>query len=77
MRSSFRLAGQGFRPFPQLACFSRESLSLRPRTPRRLPPLHPEASVDLETSLRKGTCTIAWDFSGVGKLGEIRLDCGG
>ena len=32
--------------------------SPRPRTPRRPPPFHPEASVDLETSLRKGACSI-------------------
>src|SRR5690606_22443243 len=29
-------------------------MSPTPRTPRRPPPFHPEASVDLETSLRKG-----------------------
>jgi hypothetical protein len=35
-------------------------------TPRRLPPLHPEASVDLETSLRRSRGSICE----VGRCGE-------
>ena len=38
------------------------------RRPRRPPPVHPEASVDLETSLRTGTSIIAQVWRAPGRL---------
>lgn len=54
MRSSFRLAGQEECSPPVTGLLDGAPKSPTPRTPRRTPPFHPEASVDLETSLRKG-----------------------
>src|SRR5262245_49245995 len=48
----------GVASLPATGLLQRALMSQSPRPPRRLAPLHPEASVDLETSLWKGTCSI-------------------